>query len=968
MLLSPALDSIVLLFTTATILLISNNVVTLKAGITINPQTSYREQSPTPTSPYLMLNIQQMASQLYNGRGISLLNANQQQQQLQDQDLFHCVDPTRELFENFVQQYNRTFGKQGDAETLDRLTLFVTTLKRTIMLNRIIQNEILNETNYDLKPERIRNYYFISPIGSDKNALWYSDITDCELGLIKYIIFEIFYLIDKNELATAYKLAIDNSEYLPLLNEDGFEQLANILLVRLYDRFKGDTKMDQLYQWPSYVKKLAAFAYNQRQLTQPDFNIKLPYIVFAYPAYFKDLKYNRMAINRTGDNWKAHNDHEKFNELLGRKFSNLQERNKRLAVFRQRWTFVNLLNENSFDRRTNSWQNITSLPEWFKIQRNNFNTYEDSNSRSNYHNNNRYNSDTTGPAYSVSEKLRLEPSRSSNNLQSLLSDGRFKHTQFSDLTDAEFVAFLTNDFSLLEKNSRESANFIDNNFPIRPLDEEFRNEIALELELRRAAATTVPQQQQMVSKTTPLARDSFLIARKVVDELISDVGLPIGRVAQDGIGEEEFYNVFTQLGSFFAKNYFVNPQTLNSDNKPSPSETELLEERRKRYEIFKTNYGRFKAWFTKEAWNLDETQLIAMLRLSDMSWSEIKLSLFKICCLTEDNLTLLGSQNASIYYLGSNEFMCQQLSDNYESPPISNEDQNLKQLVALELYYYYSVHFNKHHINLETFYKRFEIFKHNLDQIRRFSCTRGLTLYRALKAKRAEALNGLDTLDLRRSFTDDINLDRYRYFSIPNLSSQSEQQLSTEPEGFERYTSNEFGTSSRDQNSWENDERERESSGQTLSRAGISYRRKAFFASLYDKAQIARASQQGLPSTAPIRPPEKLTSEARNAQLNAQRYRANNVQRIYELVMQRYRYCMKTIRGIDLAGNLEQQCQASGKLSDQAANVNSGWFQPTARLTEEDQCAFYRRGLEPWSEGLIPQDSFSPKLIQTAKC
>lgn len=933
-----------------------------------------RESSSMP----FILNNQQMASQLFNGRAISILSQSNQQQQDQQVDLFQCVNPTKELFGNFVQQFNRTLGNR-DAETLDRLTLFVNTLKRIIMLNRITQNEILNETNYEIKPEKIRNYYFISPIGSDNNALWYSDITDCELGLIKYIIFEIFYLIDKNEMATAYKLAIDNSEYLPLLSEDGFEQLANILLVRLYDRFRGDMKMDQLFQWPSYVKKLAAFVYNQRQTSQPDFNVKLPYIVYAYPAYFKDLKYNHLAINRTADNWKAHHDHERFNKLLGRKFSSLQERNKRLAVFRQRWTFINLLNENSFDNKKNSWQNKTSLPEWFKIQRNSFDTVNggDSNSfntnqNNNNNNNNRYHPDSTGPFYGASEKLRLEQATSNSNNQNnnnvLPLDGRFKHTQFSDLTDAEFVAFLTNDFSLLE-NSRESANFIDNNFPIRPLDEQFRNEIALELELRRAAATASLQQQPF--KSTPSTRDSFLIARKVVDELISDVGLPIGQVAQDGIVEEEYYNLFTQIAGFFSKNYFL----TQAKRTQTPSESDLLDERKRRYEIFKNNYGRFKAWFKKEDWNLDDTQMVAMLRLSDMSWSEIKLTLFKICCLTEDNLAILGSQNATIHYLGSNEFMCQQLSDTYESPPISNEEQNVKQLAGLELYYYYSVHFNKHHANLDTFYKRFEIFKHNIDQVRRHSCVRGLTLYRALKTKRTEALNGLDTLDLRRSYTDDINLDRYRYFSVPNLSLTNEQQLSAEPEGFERYSYRYTSSSSniREENSSgldDNSGREVATSArqqQTLSRAGISYRRHPFFSSLYDKAQIARASQPKLPASTSIRPPDKLTSEAKNAQLNAQRYRSNNVQRIYDLVMQRYRYCMKTIRNIDLPENIEQQCQASGKLSDQAANVNSAWLQP-ARITEEDQCAFYRRGLEPWSEGLIPQDPLSPKLIQSARC
>ena len=866
------------------------------------------ERESALASP-VQLGAARFASQLFNGR--PLIEDSQQQV-----DLFQCVDPSRTLFENFLTQYNRTF--RGDsADKLERLNLFVTTLKRTIMLNRIIQNEILNQTNYELKPE-IGNYHFILPTGAQNVAPWYADITDCELGLIKYIMFDIFYLLDKNEPALAYKVALDNSEYLPLLNEDGFEQLANILLIRLYDRFKGDEKMNQLFQWPLYLKKLAAYAYNRRQALQPDFNSKLALITYAYPSYFKDLKYNMPAINRTGDNLKAHQDHEKFNKLLNRKFSSRLERNRRLAIFRQRWTLVNLLND---DKR---WQEATVQPDWLRAHQ------------------------PDSGALGRSEKLRAQEDQ--------VLDGRFKHTQFSDLTDAEFVAFLTNDFSLLE-NSKESAEFIDANFPIRMLDEKFKGEIASELELRRMVQRKSAQQDTTDRRQT---RESLELAKRVVDELISDVGLPIGSVVVNDINENEHYSMFRQISRFFNKPYALDRANLVRNARfqsyQELSESDLSNERQLRYEQFKQNYGRFKAWFIKEGWQLDEGQLVAMLRLADMSWYEIKLTLFKICCLTEENLASLSSTNATIQYLGSNNFMCQQLNEPEGQRGNQDQDQ-ARELAALELYYYYSVHFNKHHSNLDNFNQRFEIFKHNIDQIRRHSCTRGLTLYRSLKLKMASSLSTIDVLDPRRSYTDDINLDRYKYFTVPDLNA---------PES--RVRSDRF-----DRLRVEPDEYSVERSGDGLSpsRAGVSYRREAFFSGLLEKAEFRAVNQANLhPSYA-----ERLTNDAQNLNLSARKYQQNRISRIYDLVMQRYRYCMKTVQNIELSsGQLRQQCHSTGPLGDQAANgaiwnpdnqLNSA---NNLRLQQQDQCAFYQQGLEPWAEGLIKQDLLSAQLIQAARC
>lgn len=834
-------------------------------------------------------------------------------------DLFRCLNPTGGLFESFLKQYNRSL-RAGDLE--ERRNLFSVTFKRAIMLNRIVQNEILNASNYEASsPKRsVGNYHFVPTVNDQNIALWYADINDCELGLIKHIVFDIFYLIDKNELDLAYKVAVDNSAYLPILSADGFEHIANILLVRLYDRFREDEKMNQLFSWPIYLKKLSAFAYNRRQMAQSDAKQKLPLIAFAYPAYFTDLKYNAPAIDRTNDNLNMHQDHEKFNKLLERKFASRDERNRRLATFRQRWTFVNLLNEDS-----SRWQNLSLPPDWVRVEPT---------------------GNSGGP---ISERLRIagdvdlleaerEPSSASD-------DGRFKHTQFSDLSDQEFVAYLTNDFSLLGRD-QAAADYLDRNFPVRQLDDKFRNEIAIELELRRMSGLRAGGGSPTSRKGQ---RETVTFARRVLDELISEAGLPVGPLDLAGISKEESVSMFSRIAKTFSKSYL---QT----NLGAPSNTELADERQARLEQFALNYPKFRAWWLKEGWTqLNEAQAIAMLRLADMSWHEIKLSLFKLCCLTRPNLSALASANASLFYLASNDFLCRPLSE--QDPARAAVDGSAtataSELTALELYYYYSVHFNKHHLNMVDFERRFEIFMHNVEQIRRQSCMRSLTLFSSLELRVPGMLNTVDSLDARRSRTDDINLDRFKYFEVPNLNGEpldgsrsSKLRMIQDRKESARYELN--------------------------SRAGISYRRSPFGNLLARPDELPSLSKGSGPSYA-----ERLASSmANDVGSHVQKYRELAVARIYDLVHQRYRYCMQTVRHIELPDEFEQQnlyCKSSGPLGDKATmnwNVENllGRSPNLAQLQQEDQCAFYKLGLEPWSEGLISQQALSAQLIYEAKC
>lgn len=915
------------------------------------------------------------ASQIFNGRPFqdqlggdpSEIFLQQQQQQQQQRDLFKCVDPSQGLFERFAIQYNRTFERSGSSSLSERQRLFDTTLQRTIMLNRIIQNEVMNSSNYHGKP-KIGNYHFVSPMGEDNFALWFADITDCELGLIKKILFDIFDLIDRNELDIAYQVLHEKSRHLPLFNEDGFEQLVNILLVRLYDRFEGDKKMFQLFQWPLYVKKMASYAYNRQQVSQPNFNAKLSLITYAYPSYFKDLKYNQQAINRTGDNWKAHWEHEKFNKLQGRKFANIQERNRRLATFRQHWTAIQLLNDDK------KWNNITSLePDWIRAQQ-----YQPD----------LYSSFGGGGA---SAKLQ-EGGSAADDAEAFApspSESRFKQTSFSDLTDAEFVAYLTNDFSLLE-NNQESADFLDRNFPIRPLSREFRDEIAAELEMRKLMqlpAKDRQQQQQQQDQGVMQKRPTYSMARQVVDELISDVGLPIGPASMDNIAEQEHYRVFNSIKSYFNKNY--QPQSLSRSGRSGGgglSETDLLDEQQRRYERFKENHGRFRAWFTKENWKIDNNRLISMLRLADMSWQDVKLTLFKICCLSRPVLEELSAANSSIRYLGSNDFICQPLSDNQAiagddnagagnsfvfaagNNQQLNDARSVRDLVALELYYYYSAHFNKHHDDMSTFKRRFAIFRHNIDQIRWHSCTRGLTLYNSLRTKNFDSLNSIDVLDPRRSYTDDINLDRFKYFSIPDLSLSSAQDDSETNIGFER-----LRDGRRADYTLTSPQRSSADSG----RASISYRRETFFTSVLEQTERQPKYPRHQPDSY-YSYANRLTVASQDYNISAHKYRSLAAHKVYDLVNIGYSDCMKATRGIDIdIRDLKlRQCIATGSLADQATNglllaagQQDGGYSRNQRLElQKDSCSLYWQGLQSWSEGLIRQDAASAILIQSARC
>lgn len=868
---------------------------------------------PGSAQPWDFANIGLRSSQALEYRAAQLL-AGQRATELSP-DRFECVEPSDSIISAFKNQYNRTFRRNDQQE---RVTLFVVTLKRVIMLNRILQNEVVNASHYQeatLK-KSVGNYHFISPGNQHKFKLWYADINDCELGLIKPMVFDIFRLIDGNELELAYKVALDNSAYLPVLSADGMEQLANILLIRLYDRFEQDEKMNQLFAWPVYLKKLAAFAYNRRQMAQPRAKEKLSLVSFAYPAYFSDLKYNMPAINRTQDNLKMHADHEKFNKLLGRKFASRDERNRRLAIFRRTWTYVNLLNE-----EPSRWRNLSYAPDWQRADPT-FGSIAESNE----------------PV--TSERLRLagESEQGESELAaSQLNDGRFKHTQFSDLTDPEFVAYLSNDFSLLGKDAA-AANYIEKNFPVRQLDEKFRNEVATELELRRMTNIIDRNPSATQSLNGANKRESLAFARQVLDELISEVGLPVGPLELTDIPSDEITSTFNLLTRSIPKSYMRQEGNL-------PTESELRDERKSRLEQFSLNYPRFRAWWLREGWQgMTEGQAMAVLRLADMSWLEIKLSLFKICCLSPLEQKELAEKNTTIHYLASNDFLCKPLVDS------ANPD--AADLRTLELYYYYSVHFNKHHLNMDDFERRLDIFRHNLEQIRRQSCMRSLSLFNSLNLQAYGLQNTIDVTDPRRSRTDDINLDRFKYFEVANLNKES-----GEPARLVRLRT------------------ERPASQPEVNtRAGISYRRSPF-GSLLQSPQELSARASGSAGARASRA-EQLSSE--NLRAHSTKYRELGAERVYDLVHQRYRFCMRALRNIEMPDDFESQnlpCKSSGPLGDKAFTGNGlnvpGIYSPAASLARDQQentCSVYMHGLEPWKEGLIGQDMLSPQLIATAKC
>lgn len=935
------------------------------------------------------------ASQLLsrnNGRLDPALNAHE----LRQMTAFNCVPPQKTFFDDFSKQYNRTF--QDSADQLERQTLFANTLRRAIVLNRVIQNEILNTTN-----KAIRNYYFVEPISGKNWALWYADITDCELALLKNVLLDVFDLIDQNKYHVALSIVQTQGRTdLPNLldAEGGFEQMANILLVRLFDRFRGDTKMNQLFEWPMYFKRLASYAYSQQQAQGPDFKAKIALVSYAYPAFFKDLKYNHPATNRTNDNLRANEEHLRLYQTYGKEPpKNLKVLNRRLSIFRQRWSLMNQLNNEGLDGATVNQSSRHLLPDWLRF-RYQSEEQEDESNRNNS---------------SKSDQIRLiDDQLEQQEYDTVQSRKPYKLTQFSDLTDVEFQAFLSNDFSLLNGN-KESIEYLEQYFHVQPLTARLRWEIAQELETRRGifmdrdsldllqrsgqliAQQDSAQRDQYPSATTsssPRQRPSLRLAKQVVDELISDVGLPIGPAAVENISEDEHVRVFQMIARFFNKPYMLTsvPQSLNSEL----TSADLLEERNRRYDQFTQNYGRFQAWFVKEDWRgLTEAQKVAMLRLADMSWLEIKLSMFKICCLTSENIITLSSYNATLHYLGSNyQLLCSgnTNSPSYDTsgfgevPPADNlrlqqqqqqpsqELPSHSELAALELYYYYSVHFNKHHLNELEFERRFAIFRRNIESIRRHSCRRSLKLYESLKNKRADLLSTIDVLDPRRSHTDDLNLDRFDYFKLSSSSNPLERPRgTTDLVPFARQT--QAGGLSTDS-----------------ARFGISYRRD-FFGRLFEKPSspltdsTSYSASHSAPYEAIMLNPQntfayRLQDSWDDTVDSIQRYRRNSVAKIYQLVMSRYRKCKKDYEGRDLgSSDLKQQCRANGPLGDRAADLGSGYgpywddaskpeqdTESFARLRQQEKCGFYLQGLDAWPVGLIRQEPLSAQLIRQARC
>lgn len=853
--------------------------------------------------------------------------------QLQD-----CIEPSILNQESFFNELKRKFDDSSDQ--LERKNLLNVTLKRLIFFNKLILTEVNNLTNYQSLKSAIGNYHTINA----KNV-WYLDITDCELGLIKYYVFKIFHLLDKQMYESAYNLIEENNKYFPLSTATGFEQLANILLIRLFDRFKGDDKINQLFRWPVYFKQLAAYGYSRKQMLQPHYDSNLQLTAFAYPTYYRDIKYNFRAINRTHDNIDTHNEHEKFNLRLNRKFSDRNEKNVRYEIFRQRQTLISLLTKDLNVISSNFTNN-----EWVKAQQ---------------------------------ENAKLSATKQASN-NAINNDIRI--TRFSDLTDEEFVAYLNDDKSALLANPI-AKDYLINNFPIEELTDSFRDEIAFELNLRLRLLKLNSIDAESMKETYNGNR--LTIARQVVDDLISSVGLPMGFSNTDnqdtngGKSESEVEDMFRKVMHFFKKTYssLINSRTnsklLRVESRNELTESDISDERQRRQSEFLSNYPIISTWFKREGWLLRDNDMVLMLRLADMSWPEIKFTLFKVCCLDEVSLANFAQRNASIDYLSSNSFLCDDMSIDWTNTSTSKfktttepKDQTVKQtatpkqqqdtdtnLSALEVYFYYCVHFYKHHSNLDEFTERFNIFRRNVESIRQFSCQRSETLYNSMNYKLTDTLNTIDVMDPLRRYTDDLNLDRFEYFStIPGISSKNKADRTD---------------SAIDKNilaPYEQTNRKQQTNfdGQLLliplTRAAISYRREAFtylISRQPSSSSEADTTRTQIGSTSL----KRILDSYRNAR-DYRKYEENNGSSLYKLVVRKYVNCMKLSYDIDLDETyVKQQCQSFGPLADQIVSSQINWHanifnSASLKAREQDKCAYYRLGLESWSEGLTPQSTF----------
>lgn len=879
----------------------------------------------------------------------------------QDLRRFQCVEPTRAAFDQYARQFGRVINNRT-TEILDRLQMFQNTLRRTILLNKIILNDIQNVSQFQLRPE-LANYHYITPSYGNNWVLWYADIDDCELGIMKYTMFQILYLLDDNNLSAAYEKALNKSSHLPLMSSQGFQQISEILLVRLFDRFQGDSSMNKLFRWPLYVKKLASYAYNRIEAQQPNFKTKLGLVSFVYPSFFKDIKYNTPAVNRTQDNIASHEDHEKFNRLMGRKLASNKERNKRLVIFRQRATHLRLLSE--LPQASEQYWNLGSgAAQMSRLRR--IEPRVPSHTHRGY-----------VPPYDgfnnegAPRNLPLIEEQLNQQQDSFKSSSEQWRSQFSDLTDEEFVAYLTQDFVMLDK---DQIRFLEDNFPVKPLDQELRDEIARELLLRRTIEQhwVADSNERILEGTQPIAREQlktklapFTLARQVVDELISDVGLPIGPTVVREIGENEHRSLFHRIGNMFHKIYGTFPSRDSSypfdqpSYLPQPMENDMAEERVRRFDQFTENLGRFKAWWIKENWQWDNNdQQLIMLRLADMSWVEMKVILFKLCCLHPDELAQLAKHNVTLHYLASNSMLCQRL-DNTEdlhnqgtvSDRLIDERQTINpiqvdDLVALEVYYYYSVHFNKHHSDPASFNASFSIFRSNVDQIRRHSCARSHTLYQALRLKRNDMLNTIDILDARRSYMDDLNLDRFKFFTLPHdslykISNQANNNFANNQDsnlGFDR-----------------------------IKAAKLTNHWNSMFAPLArDQRRMLSVQRESASRPSHL---DLLLGENHEYVLNSRNYNQLQAQHIYDIVKYNYQICNQLSgRELSQADLARKRCDGSrGSLADQS--VLSTFTNNDASWTgSKNSCDWYWSGLTHYEQNLIKQSPELREAIESAKC
>lgn len=789
-----------------------------------------------------------------------------------------CIEPNREIYQQFVNIYNRSFADRYDE--LQRWKLFDDSFKRTIIFNDILESAFTRAPSPPI--------YMYSYIKS--NELLYPDINDCELAHIKYTITGIFDLIDKNEFALAlHNLKQANKDY-PLLSGEAMKQACHILLVRLHDRATEDW-IDKWFNWPKYFKKLAAYNYNQRQLQQlsrSGLASQLELYSFVHPKFYKDIRFNEASLNKTVENEKIHRDFKTVNVGKDLQISG-PEKTERIDLFRRRWTMARLIN----DKLTNS---------------NQFSLLLNPTANQNY--------EESARASRLSSDCEL--SRSASNLVIL--------TRFSDLSDQELVAYINDDPSYVKNNSRSVEYY--KQLGLVTLNNDTKLELVNEILLRRKPNNNWSEEDKI----------------NFADQLISDLGLPIGSRVHSDRGDIDFYDV----SRAFNKNYLLSTDPYRLRQAPE-------EETQKRRSIYMKNHPRISAWQLKENWNLTAEGKIQMLRLADISWDEIKFTLLKLCCLNRDQMKSLSNSNSTIRYLLSTQ-ICQ-----IDFTGASREQQdNQQNLRAMELFYYYLVYFNKHHQNHEVHLERFITFRKNLADMTKYSCERNVFLYHLLDSKK------FDMSMIDDKVIDDINLDRFLYYDI-----ESDKDVKKpKPEDGGSWLSSIFGGGNSDSKSKNRD------SPYSGREGTIFIHSQRFFEPVHDRKTFTEASDDFVQgnrynNNGQRYPSERLVDDNRYGSIIKQNTIKNkdnqnvaiDTSNVYNFVQNRYKLCVD-MKIIEDSGS--PQCRPFASNNESERQVEA----PDYIDRQADKCSQYRNGLDLYPNGLnsVKVSAESASLISRASC